>query len=183
MRRFRSTIFTAVCFLLAGSIAFAQGPPKAEAPAKPVDLIWGFKIPMRDGVKLNGTVYKPAGQKDPLPVAFTFTPYISDSYHNRAMYFAQNGYVFVLVDVRGRGNSQGNFEPFAHDPQDGYDIVEFLAKQPWSNGKITMWGGSYAGYDQWATIKEAPPHLATIVPVAEAHAGVDFPFFKNIFYS
>lgn len=182
MRRFLSTLLTGACFVLAGSIAFAQQPAAAEAP-KPVDLIWGFKIPMRDGVKLNGTVYRPAGQKDPLPVIFTLTPYISDSYHNRAMYFAQNGYVFVLVDVRGRGNSQGNFDPFAQEPHDGYDIVEFLAKQPWSNGKITMWGGSYAGYDQWATIKEGPPHLATIVPVASAHAGVDFPFFKNIYYS
>jgi putative CocE/NonD family hydrolase len=72
------------------------------------------------------------------------------------------------------------FELFAQEPHDGYDIVEFLAKQPWSNGKITMWGGSYAGYDQWATLKELSPHLATIVPVAAAHAGVDFPFYKGI---
>jgi len=74
-----------------------------------VDLIWAFKIPMRDGVYLNGTVFKPAGQKVPLPVIFTLTPYISDSYQNRASYFSQHGYVFVLVDVRGRGNSEGVF--------------------------------------------------------------------------
>jgi hypothetical protein len=135
---------------------------------------------MRDGVQLNGTVYKPAAQGGPLPVIFTLTPYISDTYHQRAYYFAQHGYVFVLVDVRGRGNSGGKFEPFAQEPRDGYDIVEFLARQPWSNGQITMWGGSYAGYDQWATLKELPPHLATIVPVAAAHAGVDFPFFRGI---
>lgn len=158
---------------------------KAEAqPAeavKDIDLIWGLKIPMRDGVHLNGTVYKPHGQKEALPVIFTLTPYIGDSYHKRAAYFAQNGYVFVLVDVRGRGNSEGKFEPFANEDQDGHDVVEFLATQSWSNGKVTMWGGSYAGFDQWATLKELPPHLATIVPAAAAHAGVDFPFYRGIF--
>ncbi len=164
-------------------------PPKEaeKAPGapqdQPIDLIWGFKIPMRDGVRLNGTVYKPAGQVEPLPVIFTLTPYISDSYHERAYYFARHGYVFALVDVRGRGNSEGKFTPFAQEARDGYDIVEFLAKQPWSDGKVTMWGGSYAGFDQWATIKEVPPHLATAVPVAAAHAGVDFPFFRGIWPS
>jgi putative CocE/NonD family hydrolase len=97
---------------------------------------------MRDGVRLNGTVFKPTGLKKPLPVIFTLTPYISDTYQNRASYFVQHGYVFVLVDVRGWGNSEGVFDPFAQEPHDGYDIVEFLASQPWCNGKVTMWGGS-----------------------------------------
>ena len=156
-------------------------PPGAKP--QPIDLIWGLKIPLRDGVRLNGTVYKPAHQTEPLPVIVTLTPYISDTYHERAYYFSQHGYVFVLVDARGRGNSEGAFDPFVQEPQDGYDVVEFLAKQPWSNGKVTMWGGSYAGYDQWATLKELPPHLATIVPVASAHAGVDFPFCRGIWPS
>jgi hypothetical protein len=135
---------------------------------------------MRDGLRLNATVYRPHGQKDPLPVIFELTPYISDSYHSRAYYFAQHGYVFALVDVRGRGNSEGKFEPFLQEPHDGHDVVEWLARQPWSNGKVSMWGGSYAGFDQWMTLREAPEHLATIVPVASAHAGVDFPMSKNI---
>jgi putative CocE/NonD family hydrolase len=151
-----------------------------EEPPKAVDFTWGVKIAMRDGVKLNATVYRPKDQQEPLPVIFELTPYISDSYHNRAYYFAQHGYVFALVDVRGRGNSEGQFNPFLQEPQDGYDVVEWLAKQSWSNGKVTMWGGSYAGYDQWMTLREFPPHLATVVPVAAAHAGVDFPMFKNI---
>jgi len=58
-----------------------------------------------------------------------------------------------------------------------------LAGQPWCDGSVTMWGGSYAGFDQWMTLKEFPSHLRTIVPAASAHAGVDFPFFKNVFYS
>ena len=161
--------------------AFAFG--KAAGDEKEVDLIWAAKIPMRDGVKLNATVFKPKSQTESLPVIFTFTPYIADSYQDRAIYFAKNGYVFALVDVRGRGNSEGHFEPFANEGRDGYDTVEWLARQPWSNGKVAMWGGSYAGFDQWSTLKEFPPHLTTIVPAAAACAGTDFPFFKNIFSS
>jgi putative CocE/NonD family hydrolase len=160
----------------------AEEQEEAAAPA-PVDLLWGFKIPLRDGVRLNGTVVKARGQREALPVIFTLTPYIADSYLDRAMYFARHGYVFVLVDVRGRGNSGGSFDPFANEARDGYDVVEFLARQSWSNGKVAMWGGSYAGFDQWATLKEAPPHLATIVPAAAVHVGVDFPFLQGIFYA
>jgi putative CocE/NonD family hydrolase len=164
-----------VCFL-----ALAGAEP-AET-AKEVNLTWGVKIPMRDGVQLNATLYRPKESAKVLPVSFTMTPYISDNYHDRAMYFARHGYNFALVDVRGRGNSAGRFEPFANDSRDGYDVVEWLAKQPWCNGKVAMWGGSYAGFNQWATLKQFPPHLATIVPAAAAHPGVDFPTGGNIFY-
>src|ERR1044071_6859368 len=97
------------------------------------------------------------------------------------MYFASHGLPFLTVDVRGRGNSDGKFRPLLQEAKDGHDIVEWLAKQPYCNGKISMWGGSYAGYDQWAAAKEMPPHLATIVPAAAAHPGVDFPVRNNIF--
>jgi putative CocE/NonD family hydrolase len=90
--------------------------------------------------------------------------------------------VFVLVDVRGRGSSEGRFTPFDQEANDGYDIVEWLAKQPFCDGKVTMWGGSYAGYDQWATAKKFPPHLKTIVPVAAVYPGLDFPMRANISY-
>ncbi|MEY2560996.1 MAG: uncharacterized protein QOG51_1411, partial [Verrucomicrobiota bacterium] len=138
---------------------------------------WGVKIPMRDKVELNATLYLPKtpdGSAPKTPVIFTLTPYISDSYHARAAYFASRGYAFALVDVRGRGNSAGDFEPFAQEPRDGHDVVEWLAQQPFCDGKVTMWGGSYAGFDQWATAKEFPPHLATIVPVASAHPPLDY---------
>ena len=166
--------------LLAVWVTGASADDEKPASSR-ADMQWAVKIPMRDGVTLNATIYRPHSQKDPLPAVFTLTPYIGDSYLDRAFYFADHGYVFALVDVRGRGNSGGVFEPFANDPHDGYDVVEWLAKQPWCDGKIAMWGGSYAGYDQWATAKEMPPHLATIVPAAAAHPGLDFPFQYNIF--
>jgi len=182
LRRSCAAALTFGCIVILLSTCVFADEKKAE-PAKPFDLTWGVKIPMRDGVRLNATVYRPHEQKDPLPVIFELTPYISDSYHERGSYFAQHGYVFAIVDVRGRGNSEGKFDLFFQEPRDGFDVVEWLAKQPWSNGKITMWGGSYAGFDQWMTLREAPPHLATIVPAAAAHVGVDFPAFHNVFTS
>lgn len=170
---------SAVLLTIAAAPLRAQQKPAAEEPA--VDLEWAVKIPMRDGVKLNATIFAAHGQKEPLPVIFTFTPYIGDSYTDRAVYFATHGYVYALVDVRGRGNSGGEFEPFANEGRDGYDVVEWFAKQAYCSGKVTMWGGSYAGFDQWTVLKEFPPHLATIVPAAAAHPGVDFPFQYNIF--
>jgi uncharacterized protein len=185
MFRMTSKSFLAAAALLAAFVVMKAAPihsqqkPAAEEPA--VDLQWAVKIPMRDGVKLNATIFTAHGQKEPLPVIFTFTPYIGDSYTDRAVYFAKHGYVYALVDVRGRGNSGGEFWPFENEGRDGYDVVEWLAKQPNCNGKVTMWGGSYAGFDQWTVLKEFPPHLATIVPAAAAHPGVDFPFQYNIF--
>lgn len=148
--------------------------------ASEIDMLWGVKVPLRDGVRLNATVFKPKGQTGPLPVIFTLTPYNSDTYYPRARYFAGNGYVYALVDVRGRGNSEGVFLPFENEGRDGHDVVEFLARQPWCDGKVGMWGGSYAGYDQWATLQNFPPHLTTIVPAAAAAMGVDFPAQNNV---
>ncbi len=147
-----------------------------------IDFKWGVKIPMRDGVGLNATLYCPKTDK-PVPAIFTLTPYIADIAHPRAEYFARRGLAFVLVDCRGRGNSQGIFEPFVNESLDGADIVAWLAAQPWCNGSVSMWGGSYGGFDQWMTLKQFPPQLKTIVPVASAHAGIDFPFFRNILSS
>ena len=175
-----STILIPV-LVLATPWSVNAAPVAALADAAKVEWQWGVKIPLRDGVRLNATLYKPAGLKEPRPCLFTLTPYIGQSYHNRGMYFAAHGYPFLTVDVRGRGNSEGSFQPFIQEAKDGYDVVEWLARQPYCNGKISMWGGSYAGYDQWATAKEFPPHLATIVPVASPFAGVDFPATNNIF--
>jgi putative CocE/NonD family hydrolase len=161
---------------------------KAETTASPppatdYDIKWAVKIPMRDNVELNATIYfprTPDGSTPKTPVVFTLTPYVSDSYHARAAYFASHGYVFALVDVRGRGNSGGDFEAFAQEPRDGHDVVEWLGQQPFCDGKVAMWGGSYAGFDQWATAKELPQHLATIVPAAAAHPPMDYPSYLNI---
>jgi uncharacterized protein len=177
--------------LFASNSLWTQTPPSAPSPSPKestpataeYDLRWGVKIPMRDKIELNATLYlskTTGGQSSKTPVIFTLTPYISDTYHARGAYFASHGYAFALVDVRGRGNSAGEFEPFANEARDGHDVVEWLARQAFCDGKVAMWGGSYAGFDQWATAKELPPHLATIVPAAPAHPPLDYPSFNNV---
>lgn len=149
--------------------------------AADIEFQWGVRIPLRDGVHLNATLYTLKDARTPAPCVVTLTPYIADTYHERGVYFAARGLPFVSVDVRGRGNSEGIFRPSIQEAEDGYDVVEWLARQPYCNGQVAMWGGSYAGYAQWATAKEFPPHLATILPAAAPYLGVDFPMRNNIF--
>jgi hypothetical protein len=185
-------VAAAVVVVSAVQLIAQTTPPSPEPKASPsppppnYKLRWGMKIPMRDNIELNATLYLPKtpdGSPPKTPVVFTLTPYVSDTYHARGAYFASHGYIFALIDVRGRGNSGGDFEPFANEPRDGHDVVEWLAQQPFCDGKVAMWGGSYAGFDQWATAKEFPPHLATIVPAAAAHPGYDYPSVNNVGYS
>jgi uncharacterized protein len=158
-------------------VAGAQVDPLPEN----VRIDWAVPIPLRDGVNLNATLYIPRRHTVAHPSILLMTPYIGQSYHDFAMYFAAQGYVFVVVDVRGRGNSQGVFQPFLQEAQDGCDVVQWLARQPHCNGQVAMWGGSYSGCAQWSVAKERPSHLATVVPVASVYPGVDFPFRRNIF--
>jgi uncharacterized protein len=139
-----------------------------------------IKIPLRDGVRLNADVYLPGAGDAPRACVLTMTPYISQTYHERGVYFASHGYPFISVDVRGRGDSEGEFRPLIQEANDAYDTVEWLARQPYCDGKVAMWGGSYAGYVQWVAAKERPPHLLTIVPAAAPYIGADFPTSNGI---
>src|SRR5687768_841218 len=110
--------------------------------SREVEFRWGARIPMRDGVHLNATLYLPKGQANPSASIVTMTPYVSDTYHDRGMFFAAAGLPFVVVDVRGRGNSEGVFRPRIQEARDGHDVVQWLGTQPYCNGKVGMWGGS-----------------------------------------
>jgi putative CocE/NonD family hydrolase len=147
----------------------------ARSRLSKVDVRHGVLIPLRDGVELSATVYTPADKQPLGPAIFTLTPYIAQTYHDRAAAFAAEGFPFVAVDVRGRGNSGGEFLPFVHEGDDGCDIVSWLARQPYCDGRVAMWGGSYGGYAQWMTATKFPEGLATIIPVASPYLGVDLP--------
>ncbi len=142
-----------------------------------------IKIPMRDGIHLSATLYLPTELKEPRPAIFAMTPYIADREHPEAIYFARHGYPALAVDERGRGNSEGEYAPFFNADEDGHDVVEWIARQPWCNGKVGMRGLSFVGYTQWATVRGEPPHLATIVPSAPCWGGLDYPFRFNIYYT
>jgi hypothetical protein len=142
---------------------------------------------MRDGVKLAANVFKPSGA-GPWPVVMTRTPYLKDGRIDRehdpdgskmranlvkqAKHYTDAGYVFVLQDVRGKGRSQGFYAAFENDVEDGYDSVEWAAKQPWSNGRIGLSGGSAMGITSNEAAMAAPPHLmAAYVVVAPYDLG------------
>ena len=127
-------------------------------------------VRMRDGVTLYADVYRPAGEGRH-PVIVSRTPYSTERFpsaYEAAVYFSQRGYVYVFQDIRGRHESEGRWEPFFDDEKDGYDTIEWAAKQPWSNGKVAMQGGSYLGQNQWRAAQAAPPSLVTIFPMVSS---------------
>lgn len=122
-----------------------------------------IQIPLRDGVKLATDVYHPA-EIGKAPVVLVRTPYGKGNEEPMARFFARHGYAVAVQDVRGQFESKGKFEPVAYEGKDGYDTIEWLARQPWSTGKVGMIGASYLGWTQWMAAVEHPPHLATIIP-------------------
>ena len=138
-----------------------------------------FDIPavMRDGITLSANIFRPddAGE---YPVALCRTPYGKDTSLGPILdvvRLVRGGYIVVIQDVRGRGNSEGEWTAFKHEAQDGYDTVEWAACLPESNGNVGMFGASYVGFTQWVTAVQAPPHLKAIVPAvtwADANDGL-----------
>ena len=120
---------------------------------------------MRDGVHLDTNVFKPAGNRR-FPAILMRTPYgkgtdLPPGYPT----FLDRGYAVVMQDVRGRYGSQGVFDALKQEGPDGYDTMNWIAEQPWSNGKIGMTGGSYLGIAQWRVALLNNPHLKAIFPV------------------
>jgi predicted acyl esterase len=123
-------------------------------------------MPMRDGVKLATNIYLPTGT-GPWPVVLTRTPYNKDGADRSAEVYNDRGYILVSQDVRGRYASEGVDQPFEVDMLDGYDTVEWLAAQPWSNGKTGIFGTSAPGITSNLAAAAAPPHLtAAYITVA-----------------
>jgi putative CocE/NonD family hydrolase len=146
---------------------------KITSPSSlPYRVTWGIKIPLRDGVELDATIIRPADER-PAPVIFRLTPYTADRFAEGGAYFARAGYAFACVDVRGRGNSGGEFVLWRGEGRDGADVVNFLADQPWCDGQVAMWGGSYSGKLQWMIAGEAPPALKTIAPGCAGMVGMN----------
>jgi len=116
----------------------------------------------RDRVTLAANVFLPKGE-GPFPVVLSRTSYTKDVLGElsgvTAKKYVDAGYAFVLQDVRGKGASCGEYEPFSHDIEDGYDTVEWAAKQPWSNGKVGITGSSALGITANMAAVAAPPHL------------------------
>jgi hypothetical protein len=129
-------------------------------------------IRMPDGVELAGDVVRPGGAHK-VPALLNFGPYHKDGRGGRLdvdalnRHFAARGYAALSVDIRGLGNSGGsNAEPFSpQEARDGHNVVEWIARQPWCDGNVGMWGVSYPGITSLATAATRPPHLKAIAPI------------------
>jgi hypothetical protein len=123
-------------------------------------------VEMRDGVILYADIYRPA-KEGKYPVILTRTPYgvqREGVHHERMIKFAQRGYVAIVQDVRGRYESEGKWDPFRDEANDGFDTIEWAADLDCSNGKVATQGGSYLGHNQWAAASQTPPSLVAIFP-------------------
>jgi uncharacterized protein len=124
---------------------------------------------MRDGVTLRANVYRPDGPGR-WPVLLTRTPYGKDALEAISwtgldpVRAARRGFIVVVQDTRGRFASEGDWDPFRYEEQDGYDSVEWAAGLAGSSGRVGMFGGSYHGNTQWLAAKAQPPSLAAISP-------------------
>jgi putative CocE/NonD family hydrolase len=154
-------------------------PGKYSAERYAVQESRGHLVRARDGVRLSVDVYRPAAEGR-FPGILVHTPYNNNApaWTQRARWFARRGYAVALSDVRGRYDSEGDWDPFnAKHKTDGHDLVEWLARQPWCSGKVGMMGGSYMGWTQWWTATQAPPSLKAIVPeVAPPDAFANAPY-------
>jgi hypothetical protein len=147
--------------------ATTHGQQTTAQTSYEVKIDFNRRVPMRDRTELSADVYRPKAEGR-FPVILNRTPYTKTSSSNFkiAQYFVSHGYVVVFMDVRGRGDSDGVFEPYRNDGQDGYDAIEWCAAQEWSTGKVGTLGGSYNGAIQWLTAVKQPPHLATMIVLA-----------------
>ena len=122
-------------------------------------------VPMRDGVRLATDLYLPPGP-GPFPVVLTRLPYGTDVFMFKELgkFMAREGYVFAAQDTRGTFSSEGAYFPLIFDYDDGHDTIAWVLKQPWCNGKVGMWGGSYFAFTQWESAPDNPA-LAAITPL------------------
>lgn len=144
---------------LVGSAALLAAGPE------PMFRLLHVPVPMRDGVRLSANIFLPS-EHARFPVILVRTPYgkgVDLVPNYRA--FVDRGYAVVMEDVRGRYESEGVFHPVRQERDDGDDTLNWIARQPWSNGKIGMIGGSYLGIAQWQAALRNNPHLKAIFPV------------------
>jgi putative CocE/NonD family hydrolase len=161
--------------LLAAALV-AWGPARADdVPAfGAFEMTVNARVPTRDGIELAARVWRPRGS-EPRATVFVFTPYIADEQHLRAKKFVQAGFAYVVVDKRGRGASGGTYAPLEGAGPDGCDAIAWIKRQPWSDGRVVMRGGSYRGMVQWQIAADCPDAIAAMVPTASVYPGEDFP--------
>lgn len=138
-------------------------------------------IPTRDGASIYAIVVHRKNGPQRLPATLFFTPYYQgQSDLEFAKIPAERGYVGVVAYSRGIRTDIGKFIPYVHDGDDASDVIRWIARQPWSNGQVGMFGGSYLGFVQWSVLRNPPAALKTVVPSVAVMPGFDFPMQNNV---
>src|SRR5262245_52503952 len=159
--------------------------PQAGEPAKTFDQAYDVQdnvlIKTRDGASISAIVVRKRGESRPLPTILFYSTYVFVPDDAKiAKKSVDKGYVGIIAYSRGIRTNLDEYAPYEHDGKDIYDVIEWLTKQPWCDGKAGMYGGSYTGYSQWATAKNLHPALKTIVPQAAIMPGYDTPIENNV---
>src|SRR6266850_7234370 len=150
--------------------SFAAEAPSPAAYGVRMERAW---IPMKDGVRLAVTLYMPDGAKqdEKFPALLDYLPYRKDDStaagdYPKNAYFARRGYVGARVDIRGFGASEGRPTDREYSEQeqiDGEQVIHWLATQPWSNGRVGMYGISWGGFNALQMAMRNPPELKAII--------------------
>ncbi|HKQ77976.1 MAG TPA: CocE/NonD family hydrolase [Blastocatellia bacterium] len=135
-----------------------------------------------DGASIAAMVARPKSARTPLPALLIFTIYADDErYFSQARASAARGYAGVVAYTRGKGRSPDTPVPYEHDGEDARTAIDWISKQPWSDGRVGMYSGSYNGFTQWAATKSLHPALKTIVPYVANNPGNGLPMENNVF--
>ncbi len=177
MRQF--TFLLTIALLFAGALPFVSGNSRQAKASPALNVAKDVAVPMRDGVVLRADVALPSSAGR-FPTLVYRTPYGKQFALKEGSTFEKavaRGYVVVIQDVRGRYASDGDFSPYQNEGRDGYDTIEWAARQSWSDGNVGTFGLSYPGAVQWLAAVENPPHLKAMVPA------MTFSTPRNFFYS
>lgn len=138
-------------------------------------------IPTRNGVDIAAVIVQKKNDTIPLPAILFYTTYYQGKTDNYfAKISADRDYVGVLAYARGIKTDLKHYAPYEHEATDIYDIIAWISKQPWCNGDVGMYGGSYTGFSQWSAVKNVHPALKTIVPQVAVMPGFDVPMENNV---
>ena len=133
------------------------------------------RVPMRDGICLNVAVYLPRDAAGPIPAVMEITPYTIDHTHGEGQFFPKRGLAYVVADVRGRGDSEGDFTHMLINAFDGFDLAEWITQQSWNDGRVVLFGGSYTGMNQWLFLAQKHPAVVAASPAAAFAPAIDIP--------
>jgi putative CocE/NonD family hydrolase len=131
-----------------------------------------------DGASIAVLLVRPKSSSKPLPTLLEFTIYDSRNYAKEC---AAQGYVGVVAYTRGTHGSPRHIVPYQHDGDDARAVINWIAKQPWSDGRVGMYGDGYSGFTPWAAAKRLPPALKAIATSAATAPGIDVPMNGNVF--